>query len=276
MRIEEALKEASRILARKVDRPRYEAELLLAHHLGRERTWLHAHGDERMEREGRFFGLVERRRRGMPFEYIARKVSFYDIELEVGPGVLIARPETELLVDEAARLVAAGGVETVAEIGIGSGAVSIVLARKFPHLRIVATDISPEALGYAERNILRYGLQRRIFLRRCSLLDGVDEPVDLVVSNPPYIAESYELPTPLHYEPESALVGGREGDEVLKRILDTVKERTIPRVVCEMGYDQRDPIERHCELLGLPVPKFYRDLAGHDRGFSIVDTGSTQ
>ncbi|WP_457598157.1 N5-glutamine methyltransferase family protein [Hydrogenimonas sp.] len=272
MTIEEALKEASRMLARKVDRPRYEAELLLAHHLGCERIRLHAHGDESVNETSSFFTLVERRRQGMPVEYITGRVSFYDIELEVGPGVLIARPETELLVDEAAVLIAAGGVETVAEIGIGSGAVSIVLARKFPHLKIVATDISPEALGYAARNIARYGLQERIFPRRCNLLEGVEESVDLLVSNPPYIAESYELPTPLHYEPKGALVGGRRGDEVLKEILVTVKEREIPRVVCEMGYDQRVPIERYCETVGLPVPRFYRDLAGHDRGFSIVDT----
>ena len=269
--IESALREAAKRLKKVAERPRLESEILMAHHLGVQRPWLHAHGNEALRNPEGFHTLVQRRLAYEPIEYITGRVSFYDTELEVGPGVLVARPETELLVEAAARLIENEGLRKLCEIGVGSGAVSIALARKFPQLQVVATDISEAALGYARRNIQRHGLEDRIRLVRNDLMEGLEENFDLVVSNPPYIARDFPLPEPVRKEPGEALFGGERGDEVLRQILESVKERNIPRLVCEMGYDQRERIVGHCRDLGLPEPEFYKDLAGLDRGFVLTN-----
>ncbi|RUM45384.1 MAG: peptide chain release factor N(5)-glutamine methyltransferase [Hydrogenimonas sp.] len=269
MTIDEALRDAVKMIASVAERPRLEAEILMAEHLGKERIWLHTHGDQPLENIENFFQLIERRAKSEPIEYILGRVSFYDLELKVGPGVLIARPETELLVDKAAEVIRIHNLTRVAEIGVGSGAISIMLAKLFPMLEIIATDISKEALEYARYNVQVYGLEDRIRLQQADLLEGVEEPIEMVVSNPPYISEDYQLPAPLHYEPKGALVGGSSGDELLQRIISTVKQRAIPHLVCEMGYDQRQPITTYCQHLNLPEPIFYKDLAGLDRGFYL-------
>jgi release factor glutamine methyltransferase len=267
--VEEALRRAARDLAAVSDRPRLEAEILMAHALGKTRIWLHTHGDAPLEDVAEYDALVARRKRSEPIEYITGRVSFYDTELEVGEGVLIARPETELLVDMAASVIENEGVTKLCEVGVGSGAVSVALARKFPHLRIVATDISEKALAYAGRNVARHGLQERITLIRTDLMQGVEEPGEMVVSNPPYIQKAYLLPHSVRYEPQEALIGGECGDEVLRRLIDECAQRGIPHLVCEMGYDQRIPIAEYCRHKGLAEPLFYKDLAGLDRGFYL-------
>ncbi len=270
MTIEEALREASVILSKVSERPRLEAEILMAHHLRKERTWLHMHGDSDLEDPEGFWRLVERRKKSEPIEYITGRVSFYDIWLEVGEGVLIARPETELLVDMAAEVIRKHGLKRICEIGIGSGAVSVVLARKFPDLQITATDISEDALKYAQKNIAAYGLQERITLVHTDLLEGVDEEAcEMIVSNPPYICREFLLPHSVRYEPQNALIGGECGDELLKAIILEAKRRGVPHLVCEMGYDQRESIATFCKEQGLPEPRFYKDLAGLDRGFYL-------
>ncbi|WP_456452007.1 peptide chain release factor N(5)-glutamine methyltransferase [Hydrogenimonas sp.] len=267
--IEEALRDAAGRLAAVSDRPRLEAEILMAYHCGQARIWLHTHGDEALWDVDGFFALVARRQKSEPIEYITGKVSFYDTELTVGEGVLIARPETELLVDMAASVIEKHGVTRLCEVGVGSGAVSIVLARKFPALRITATDISPDALAYAKKNAEAHGLQERIVLVHTDLMEGVEGPFDMVVSNPPYISRDYLLPHSVRYEPQNALIGGEKGDELLRRLIDECAERRIPHLVCEMGYDQRAPIAEYCRRKGLPEPRFYKDLAGLDRGFYL-------
>ncbi len=269
MTVEEALAKASGMLKKKVSRPRLEAEILLAHFLDFERIEIHLASRETLESSESYFELVRRRVCGEPIEYITGKVSFYDIELEVGPGVLIARPETEILVDIAAKIIQTENIVTVAEIGVGSGAISIMLARKFSDLCIIATDISEKALFYAKKNIERYALSDRIELINGDLLEGVEKKIDMVVSNPPYICEKFELPPPLKYEPKSALIGGESGDELLKKIINISKEKNIPHLLCEMGYDQRRSIETYCKYKKLPSPDFYKDLAGLDRGFYL-------
>ncbi|WP_353662394.1 peptide chain release factor N(5)-glutamine methyltransferase [Hydrogenimonas sp. SS33] len=267
--VESALRRAAQALATTSERPRLEAEILMAHHLQKERIWLHTHGDEPVTDPEGYEALVVRRSRSEPIEYITGRVSFYDTWLEVGEGVLIARPETELLVDRAAEVIEKERVERLCEIGVGSGAVSIALARKFPGLKIVATDISEKALAYARRNIAAHGLQERIETRHTDLMEGVDGPFEMVVSNPPYISEDYLLPHSVRYEPHNALVGGTRGDELLKKIILTAKERKIPHLLCEMGYDQREAIADFCREQGLETPHFYKDLAGLDRGFYL-------
>ncbi len=269
MTIKEALAWATSILKKSCERPQYEAELLLAYCLKVERVYLVTHADKEIDIK-EYENLIERRSHYEPYEYIVGEASFYDIHLSVEKGVLIPRPETEILIDLVADIIKKEQIRHIAEIGVGSGAISIVLARKFPDLECVATDISEEAIAVAQLNINKYKLGKRITLRKSHLLEEVSESVQLVVSNPPYIAEDYLLePHIIDYEPKEALIGGEQGDELLKEIILDVKARGIRWLACEMGYDQRESLQAFVNEVGVKSIQFYRDLAGLNRGFVI-------
>ncbi|BAF71566.1 peptide chain release factor N(5)-glutamine methyltransferase [Sulfurovum sp. NBC37-1] len=271
--IKEGLAWARAQLEKSCDRPQFEAELLLAHHLQKDRMYLVTHDNDVMEDPESYRHLVERRAANEPYEYIVGSASFYDLHLEVEKGVLVPRPETEILIDLVAGIIEEEKISRIAEIGVGSGAISIVLARKFPELNIVATDISEIPIKVARKNIETFGLEKQIELRRSNLIDEVDERVELVVSNPPYIAEGFLLESNVvDYEPKEALFGGRVGDELLKQIILDVKEKGIRWLACEMGYDQKEPIASFVKEIGVQSIKFYKDLVGFDRGFIIKFT----
>lgn len=271
MTLTQALSTAQTQLSETTERPRLEAELLLAYHLGVGRMYLFTHSEETLKDVAGYEVLVARRAEHEPIEYITGRVSFYDIELFIAPGALIPRPETEILVEKAAEIIRQNDLQLVAEIGVGSGAVSIVLARMFPRLRIVASDISEEALAIAKKNIKAFGLVDRIELRHASLLEGIEEPIEMIVSNPPYIARDVELePNVQNYEPHTALFADGEGDALLQEIISLSAERRVRYVACEMGYDQREKISAFVKELGVYSVEFYVDLAGLDRGFVLV------
>ena len=270
MTIAQALDIAATHLRESCAQPRFEAELLLAYHLGKERLSLHIHGDETVEDIDGYHALIKRREAHEPYEYIVGSASFYDIALAVEKGVLIPRPETELLIDRVAEVIASEGITRIVEIGVGSGAISIVLARKFPQLQIIATDISEDALRIAGQNINDFGLGDQITLVKSNLMDEITTTPQLVVSNPPYIASHFKLERNIsEYEPHSALFGGEYGDELLHRIICDVHSRAIPWLACEMGYDQRNSMQRHFDEIGVEFSEFYQDLAGFDRGFVV-------
>jgi len=270
MTIKEALTWAKEQLNEACERPQFEAELLLAYHLKQDRMYLITHDNDLIENSHDFKDLVKRRSRNEPYEYIVGKVSFYDIHLEVEKGVLIPRPETEILIDLVAKIIQKENITRIAEIGVGSGAISVVLARKFPQLQIIATDICDAPLKVAGKNIDTFCLNEQIELRKSNLIDEVNEVLDLVVSNPPYIAEDFILKSNVvDYEPKEALFGGSVGDELLKQIILDVKDRGIKYLACEMGYDQKEPISSFVNEIGVKFIKFYQDLAGFDRGFVI-------
>jgi len=270
MTIKEALTWTKKQLSVVCERPQFEAELLLAHHLKQDRIYLITHECDQIENIDDFKALIMRRAENEPYEYIVGRASFYDIHLEVEEGVLIPRPETEILIDLVSDIIEKENITRIAEIGVGSGAISVVLARKFPELNIIATDICDAPLKIAGKNIENFGLTEQIKLRRSNLIDKVPETLELVVSNPPYIAEDFILKSNVvDYEPKEALFGGRVGDELLKQIILDVKERGINYLACEMGYDQKEPIDSFVNKVGVESIKFYKDLAGFDRGFII-------
>ena len=270
MTIKEALLYGKEQLKGSCERPQFEAELLLAFHLNKDRMYLMTHDDETFEYIKEYEYLIKRRVSHEPYEYIVNSASFYDIYLYVEQGVLIPRPETEILIDLVSDIIEKENITSIAEIGVGSGAISVVLARKFPKLNIVATDICDKPLEVAKININKYELSTQMELRKSNLIDEVDEPVELVVSNPPYIAEDFLLESNvIDYEPKEALFGGRVGDELLKQIILDVKDKGIKWLVCEMGYDQKEPIQAFVREVGVKYIKFYKDLAGLDRGFII-------
>jgi release factor glutamine methyltransferase len=215
--------------------------------------------------------LIERRAKHEPYEYIVGEASFYDIELHVEAGVLIPRPETEILIDLVAKIIENENLTSIAEIGVGSGAISVVLARKFPNLKIIATDICDTPLKVSRLNMEKYKVQDRVKIIKSSILDEVTNSLELVVSNPPYIAEDFILKSNVvDYEPKEALFGGVLGDELLKQIVLDVKERGIKYLACEMGYDQKSPMISFFNEIGVESYTFYKDLAGLDRGFVVL------
>jgi len=272
MTIKETLAWARAELKEACERPQYEAELLLAYVLQKDRNYLILNENSRINIK-EYKKLIQRRKNNEPYEYIVGEASFYDIHLAVEEGALIPRPETEILIDLVADIIEKENITCIAEIGVGTGAISIVLARKFPKLRSIATDICDTPLKVAQENINKYKLKNQIELRKSNLIDEVSEPVELVVSNPPYIAEDFLLESNVvDYEPKEALFGGRVGDELLKQIILDVRERGIKWLACEMGYDQKEPLSAFVNELGVKSIQFYKDLAGLDRGFVIQFT----
>jgi len=270
MTIKEVVSWGSAQLQQVCERPQYEAELLLAFYLKQDRIYLITHDRDELEDIEGYKMLIQRRVKSEPYEYIVGEASFYDIHLKVQQGVLIPRPETEILIDMVAEIIEKENITRIAEIGVGSGAVCVVLARKFPELKIIATDICDLPLQVAQTNIDTFSLQEQITLRKSNLIDKVPESVELVVSNPPYIAEDFILQSNVvDYEPKEALFGGRVGDELLQQIILDVKARGIHYLACEMGYDQKAPIQAFVNEVGVKSIQFYKDLAGLDRGFVI-------
>jgi len=271
MTINESIKWGAVQLEERCERPHYESELLLAHHLQKDRMFLITHASDKVEELDSFEKLISRRAKHEPYEYIVGAASFYDIHLAVEAGVLIPRPETEILIDLVAEIIEKEKIIRIAEIGVGSGAISVVLARKFPSLKVIATDICDTPLKVAGKNRDTFGLQEQIKLRKSNLIDEVSEEIELVVSNPPYIAEDFLLKSNVvDYEPKEALFGGRVGDELLKQIIVDVKAKGIKYLACEMGYDQKEPLQAFVNEIGVKSIQFYKDLAGFDRGFIII------
>ncbi len=260
--VREALYEASQILQNQK-----EAAILLAHHLGRDRLWLITHDDKIVENPSGYFALVQRRALHEPVEYITQNVSFYGETFHIAPGALIPRPETELLIDQAKAVIETENIRHIAEIGTGSGIIAVMLARLFPDLQITATDINPEALKIAKTNARKFGVSDKITFTETSFLEGINQNFDMIVSNPPYIAEGFALEKPLAYEPQNALFGGAAGDEILREIIDIAVSRNIPFLLCEMGYDQKAPLGTYMKQKGIQDYRFYRDYSGFDRGF---------
>lgn len=220
------------------DSPRLDAEVLLAHARGCQRIELYTAFDAEVSDDVRaaFRELVKRRAAGTPVAYLVGKREFYSLSLRVTPDVLIPRPETEFLViaalDEIKRL-KPESQPTVVDVGTGSGAIAIAIARHAPAARVTAIDISPAALAVAKENAAAHGVGERIALVCGDLLDALPggEHFDIVVSNPPYIGES-ELPSLARevkdHEPRRALIAGPTGLEVITRLIPQAAERLRP------------------------------------------------
>ncbi|MDR2100785.1 MAG: peptide chain release factor N(5)-glutamine methyltransferase, partial [Campylobacteraceae bacterium] len=190
----------------------------------------------------------------------------YSKEFIMHEGVLVPRPETEMLVDKTAELVKKYNARRVAEVGTGSGVISVMLALLLPKISINATDISPKAIELAKLNARKFGVEERIRFHLTSYLDGI-EPPQILVSNPPYVSKKEELEKHVLNEPHAALFGGEQGDEMLKDIILLSKKLGVLALACEMGYDQRQSIKSFFEDNKIENYSFYQDLSGLDRGF---------
>ena len=268
--VTELLKEITNSLSPIIPRAQREAQLLLMAHLQKDELWLITNKNTVVDNIEKLFSWVKRRANNEPLEYITNSVSFYSKEFYIAKGALIPRPETELLIDEVVKNIKNPHAEIIfAEVGVGSGIISIMLAKHFPFAKFIAVDISQEALNIAKINIEKFGLKDRIELRLGSLLEPISEHVDYLISNPPYIANDAELETNLSYEPQNALFGGSVGDEIIVQLLNEVLRRNINFFTCEIGYDQKDKITSYLKKTNFKTLKFYEDLSGFDRGFTL-------
>ncbi|MDP2321281.1 MAG: peptide chain release factor N(5)-glutamine methyltransferase [Acidobacteriota bacterium] len=214
---------------------------LAMHALGWDRATVHARDLEPPPDTlaAAYDAVIERRTRREPIAYITGVQEFWNRDFAVSPAVLIPRPETELIIEEAMSMVFA----TVADIGTGSGCLAVTLAAEFPRAQVVATDISAPALEVARANARRHGVADRIAFRETPYLDGVTGPFDLIVSNPPYVtdAEYADLAPEVHdFEPRSALASGAEGLDDISGVLQAALAHLVPggRLLLEMGHQQ--------------------------------------
>jgi release factor glutamine methyltransferase len=261
--------------------PAADSESLLCWILSCDRSYLIAHAAQELgpDQEHKFLKALEKRCNGTPMQYIRGRQEFWGYDFLVTPDVLIPRPETELLIENALRLVvrdrhtAAGSAILIADIATGSGCLAVTLALEIPGSRIAATDISEKALAVARGNAERLGV-----LERVDLMGGdLGEPVrhgygtgafDLVVCNPPYGAwlrqELFEKEV-LGFEPHLALFGGQQGTEIIQRLIPQVWEllKTEGYLLLEIGIDQAEGVaelfregwsrlEFHADLQGIP------------------------
>jgi len=268
--VKELLKEITELLNPHIPRASREAQLLLMAHLNIDELWIITHQSSEVADTQKLFDWVNRRIKNEPFEYITNSVSFYSEEFFIKEGALIPRPETELLIDEVIKnFPDKESALTFVEVGVGSGIISVILARHFLNARFIAVDISLAALDIAKVNVDKFGLSERIELRLGSLLEPITEKIDYLVSNPPYIEDGVALESNLDYEPQNALFGGKVGDEIIKELLDEVLEQKVKFFTCEMGYDQQDKIRTYLENKNIESLEFYKDYSSFDRGFTL-------
>ena len=252
---------------------RDEASLLLRAVTGASRAHLIAHADDVLTeaQSRRFAELLRRRCKGEPIAYLLGCREFYGLEFEVTPAVLIPRPETELLVDLALETLAQQTSARVLDLGTGSGAIALSLAKQRPDIEVVAVERSAEALDVAGRN-LRSLLPAR---HRVSLLQGDwYRPVsglsfDLILSNPPYVAatDPHLVQGDLCFEPKRALVGGDDGLDAIREIVSGAARHLVPggHLFFEHGYDQSEACRQLLEAAGFASLIALADLAGIPR-----------
>ena len=268
--VKDLLKNITAALIPTIERASREAQLLLMYYLNVDELWLLMNQNSHVENADKLFELVARRAKNEPLEYITNRVSFFSEEFYIAKGALIPSPETELLIDKVIKDISDKNSDiTFAEVGVGSGIISIMLAKALPNAKFIAVDISEAALEIARINIEKFGLSKRIEVRHGSLLNPISEHIDYLVSNPPYIANNAELETNLSYEPQNALFGGEIGDEIIRELLDEVLRRDINFFTCEIGYDQKDKIANYLNKEPRISLDFYKDLSGFDRGFTL-------
>jgi len=245
-----------------------DVDLLLCEVLDRPTTYLISHAEDPLSAEqvDRFTALLQRRFRGEPLQYIQGRTEFYSREFVVDGRVLIPRPETELLVERALGLAPDGGA--VVDVGTGIGCIGITLERERPDLRVLALDRSFDALMVARMNRDRLG--SRALLLGSDLLSAIRGPVDMIVSNPPYIPADEVRgldPVVREWEPAMALTPGAHGTEVIESLFKSGGDllNDSGRMIFEIGFGQESAVRGLAARLGWRVEEMLSDLAGIPR-----------
>lgn len=268
--VRQLLADAARRLEAGSPSPRVDADLLLQHVLGKDRTWLRLHEEHYPDADAlaRFDALLQRRARGEPVAYLTGSRGFWSLELAVGPATLIPRADTELIVEWALELLPLAVEAQALDLGTGSGAIALALKRERPRCDVTAVERSPEALALARANGERLGLGVR-FVQGDWFAPLGGERFDVVVANPPYIAadDPHLAQGDLRFEPASALVATGQGLDDLRRIIDGAPAHLFPegRLLLEHGYDQGEAVRQLLIGRGFADVATRQDLGGNDR-----------
>ena len=248
---------------------RSDAELLLAHVLGRPRSWLFAHGDDVIDPHvgDRFEQQLRRCEQGEPVAYITGRRGFWTFDLAVSPETLVPRPETELLVELALQRLPPGRPLQIADLGTGSGAIGLALAHERPLAHVVATDASAGALGVARGNARDLRLGNIEFRQGDWHAPLAGERFDLIASNPPYIAAGDPHLQDLRFEPDAALVSGMDGLDAIRAIVRDASLHLVPGgwILLEHGFDQGAAVRSLMLDAGMGEVATEHDLEGRDR-----------
>ncbi len=260
------------------ERARRDAETLLLHALSEDlpnanRAWLIAHETETPLAHGcaAFCSLIDRRRAGEPIQYITGEAEFYGLRLKVNSDVLIPRPETEHLVEKAIELARGHDRPRILDVGTGSGAIAIALAANLHDAQIHATDLSAAALKIATANAARNGVGERVLFHEGNLLAPVaGKQFDLIVSNPPYVAENDRNSLSVEvrdFEPAQALFGGGDGFDIYRRLIPAAFDAIAGGgfQLLEIGFGQEGAVRGLLAAAGFSGIEFARDLQGIPR-----------
>lgn len=252
-----------------IDSPRLDAELLLAHVLELDRVGIYLNYDRPLQEAelNQLRPLVKRRGQREPLQYICGDTEFWSVPFKVSPGVLIPRPETEILVEEA--LARSGSKGRLLDVGCGSGAIVISLAKELPEWRLEALDISAEAVALTEENACLNGVGERLVIYAGDLAALPPHCYDLIVSNPPYIAEEEWdelMPEVRCHEPRQALLAG-DGLAAYRQLAGQIGEHLTPGgwLLVEIGCRQGDAVQQLFRAAGLKDVYMRRDYAGQPR-----------
>ena len=250
--------------------PRLDAELLLAHVLGKSRSYLHTWPEREPEAEQleRYQAAIVRRQAGEPVAYILGQQGFWSLELEVASHTLIPRPDTELLVETVLALLPATPAALL-DLGTGTGAIALALANERPAWRLTGVDRVPEAVALAARNGARLKLANANFIESHWFSALAGQRYQLIVSNPPYIAadDRHLAEGDVRFEPSSALVAGADGLDDIRLIIQQAPDslETGGWLLLEHGFDQAEAVRELLSVRGFSAVESRRDLGGHER-----------
>lgn len=277
------LENIRRILSPHTESPYLAAQLLLSEVLDQPRSTVLAHPDPDLTpaQQNQLDEMVDQMRRGIPLPYVIGHWEFYRLDFQINPSVLIPRPETELLVEEALNWLSSHPSRRwAADVGTGSGCIAVSLAHQIPDLQVLASDLSRSALNTASQNARRQGVSSRVHLLQADLLTAVEKDFDLLIANLPYIPRPKLQQLPVYQrEPTLALNGGEDGSEIIERLLSDARRSTAPGGMLLLEIDE-DTGPKNLELSRKYFPEseihLKTDLSGQDRYLKIKTQGDHQ
>lgn len=270
MNIKEAIKLGATTLNDSSQTKELDTEMILSHILNKNRAFLYAHDDYELtyDEEKQFHKLLKKRLRHTPIAYLTHRKSFWTLDLYVNQNTLIPRPETEMLVELALTLCKNPSANVI-DLGTGSGAIALALAKENPQWNVIGVDKSEKALGVAKKNKKLLRLKNVRFFKSDWFNNVGDLKFDIIISNPPYVAATEKdlLSTEVTYEPQNALISAEDGMQDIKAIIENSKKHLKPQswILLEHGFKQKDNVHEILKIHGFKSIKSWKDLQGHYR-----------